>query len=206
MYEWFYKVKRYWWMLKTRCFYPFIFGQIGRRCTVCKPMYIAHPENMYLGNKVRVREYARIETITNYNGQKFTPRLEIGNNVGFEQGLHLICANSVRIGNDVTVSAYVMIMDTSHDYNDLEKSVLEQHLSTSPVKIEDGCFIGYGARIMPGVHMGKHCIVGANAVVLGRDKYEDYSVLAGVPARCIKRYDIEANVWKKTDKNGVFIE
>lgn len=205
MYEWFYKIKTYWWMLKTRCFYPFIFGSLGRKCTICKPMYLLHPENMYLGCRVRIREYARIETITNYNGQMFTPKLMIGNNVSFEQGIHLICADSIKIGSNVTVSAYVMIMDTSHDYNDLGRSVLEQHLSTNSVEIEDSCFIGFGARIMPGVHLGKHCVVGANAVVLGGKQYQDYSILAGVPARCMKRYDVEGKMWRKTDENGMFL-
>ena len=205
MYDWIYKFKWKWWMLKTKYFYKLFLGSIGEKSTICKPMYLAHLENMYLGKHVRVREFARLETIVEYDNQRFTPRLEIGDDVGFEQGLHMTCADSIKIGNNTTISAYVMIMDCFHDYADLTKSVVDQPLFTKPVIIEDGCFIGLGARIMPGTHLGKHCSVGSNAVVTG-GIWPDYSILVGAPAYCIKRYDVEQKTWRKTDKKGEFID
>lgn len=62
-----------------------------------------------------------------------------------------------------------------------------------PVSIGDESFIGMGARIFPGVSIGKHCIVGANAVVT--HNVPDYCVVAGVPARIIKKYDFSACKW-----------
>lgn len=204
-YETFYKIKWHWWMLKTKTLYRHCFGAIGSRSTICRPMYIAHPENMYLGNHVRVREFARLETIIEYDDQKFSPTLTIGNDVGFEQGLHMTCSDSITIGNSVVVLAYVMITDSTHATGDFTKSVLDQELTTSPVVIEDGCFIGLGARIFPGTHLGKHCSVGSNAVVTG-GIYPDYCVLVGAPAKCIKRYDMKNKVWRKTDEKGRFID
>ena len=45
--------------------------------------------------------------------------------------------------------------------------------------------------------IGKHCIIGANSVV----NYDipDYCVAVGAPAKVIKRYDRDANVWIKTE-------
>lgn len=167
VYELYYAIKWKFDMWKTKLIYKRFFGRIGDRSTICKPMIIRHPEKMFLGCHVRIREFARIEAVTEYNTQQFSPRLEIGDDTGFEQGLHLICAKSVKIGKSVTVSAYVMIQDAEHDYRDIEINVLEQKLCVSPVEIGDGTFIGLGARIMPGTKLGKHCIVGSNAVVLG---------------------------------------
>ena len=205
MYDWIYKFKWKWWQLKTKYFYRLFLGSIGNRSTICRPMYLAHLENMYFGSHVRIREFARLETIVEYNDQKFSPTLKVGNDVGFEQGLHMVCAESIVIGSDVTVSAYVMIMDCGHNYDDIKTNVINQTLSTLPVVIGDGCFIGLGARIMPGTHLGQHCSVGSNAVVTG-GAWKDYSVLVGCPAYCVKRYDVTQGIWKKTDKKGEFLD
>lgn len=65
----------------------------------------------------------------------------------------------------------------------------------NPVKIGSQSFIGMGARIFPGVTIGKHCVIGANAVVT--HDIPDYCVAAGMPARVIKRYDFEKGEWVK---------
>jgi acetyltransferase-like isoleucine patch superfamily enzyme len=66
------------------------------------------------------------------------------------------------------------------------------------------CFIGYGSVIQAGTILGKQCIVGANSVVRGI--FPDYSVIVGAPARIVKRYDTKSKEWKKTYKNGEFID
>ena len=39
----------------------------------------------------------------------------------------------------------------------------------------------------------KNCVVGANSLVKGQ--FPDYSVIAGSPAKIIKRYDINPENW-----------
>jgi len=53
-----------------------------------------------------------------------------------------------------------------------------------PVRIGAGSWIGYGSVVLPGAHIGRHVVIGANSVVTGT--IPDYSVAAGVPARVIK--------------------
>ena len=183
MYDLFYAIKWKWWMLKTRTFYRIFFGSIGKRSTICRPMY----------------------TEVQYNDQILTPKLEVGNDVGFEQGLHMTCGEYIHIGNDVTISAYVYITDCEHEYQDLHTNVIDQTLTTKPVIIGDGCFIGLGARIFPGTTLGEHCVVGTNTVLKGQT-YPPYSVIVGVPAKIVKRYDMQLKRWRKTDREGNFIE
>jgi len=52
-----------------------------------------------------------------------------------------------------------------------------------------------GVAIQAGTVLGKQCIVGANSVVRG--VFPDYSVIAGVPARIIKRFNFDKNKWEK---------
>ena len=52
------------------------------------------------------------------------------------------------------------------------------------VHIKTGAWIGIGACIMPGVVIGEHSIVAANAVVT--KDVPDYSIVGGVPAKVIR--------------------
>lgn len=53
-----------------------------------------------------------------------------------------------------------------------------------PLHIGEGCWIGSGAIILPGVTIGPGCIIGAGAVVTS--DCEDNGVYVGVPARRIR--------------------
>lgn len=55
--------------------------------------------------------------------------------------------------------------------------------SFGKIVVGEGSFIGANATIMPGVRIGKHCVIGAGAVVT--KNIPDYSVAVGVPARVI---------------------
>ena len=57
--------------------------------------------------------------------------------------------------------------------------------NTKPVVIEDDVWIGGRVIILPGVHVGTGCVIGAGAVVT-RDT-PPYTIVAGNPAK-IKKY------------------
>lgn len=57
------------------------------------------------------------------------------------------------------------------------------------------CMIGMNSVIQPGVVLGDHVIVGSNSTVLAGE-YPSFCVLAGSPARIVKKYDVESNQWK----------
>ena len=59
-----------------------------------------------------------------------------------------------------------------------------ESISKGNIEIEDDVWIGYGATIMSGVHIGQGAIVAAGAVV-SKD-VPPYAIVGGVPAKIIK--------------------
>ena len=55
------------------------------------------------------------------------------------------------------------------------------------VRIGDHCFFGPGAVLFPGIAIGRNVVVGANSVV--NKDVDDNAVVAGAPARFIRRND-----------------
>ena len=165
------------------------FKKLGKKSYIYKPLYISGLKNVSIGDNVGIWHHARIETISEWNGNEFHPKLEIGNNVMIGQNLHLTVADKVIIENGVVCSARVTITDISHLTDDIEHPILGQGIKTKAVRICEGAFIGINAVILPGVTIGKHAIVGSSAVVT--KDVPDYATVAGVPARIIKERDIK---------------
>ena len=63
------------------------------------------------------------------------------------------------------------------------------HVEDLPVHIGNHCWVGANAIILPGVKItGEYVVIGAGAVVT-KDITESRVVVAGVPAKIIKRYE-----------------
>ena len=77
----------------------------------------------------------------------------------------------------------------------MEKRIDEQGVSTQTVVIEDDVWVGANSVILPGVTLGKHCVVAAGSIVT--HSVPPYSICAGCPAKVIKSYDFETNEWQK---------
>jgi acetyltransferase-like isoleucine patch superfamily enzyme len=61
---------------------------------------------------------------------------------------------------------------------------------SAKIVIEDDAWVGAGSIILPGVTIGKGAVVGAGAVVT--KDVPPYTIVVGVPARSIKRIDLES--------------
>ncbi len=63
------------------------------------------------------------------------------------------------------------------------------------VVIDDDTWIGTNAVIVGNVHIGKHCVIGANSVV--NKDIPDYCVAVGAPARIIRKFNFSKKCWER---------
>lgn len=83
----------------------------------------------------------------------------------------------ITIGDNVAISSEVCILTADHDPQSSDFAG-----RTRSVNIEDYVFIGTRAMILPGVTLGKGCVV-AGAVVT--KNVDPFTIVAGVPAKLI---------------------
>jgi len=149
-----------------------------------------------LGSNVGIGKYSYLLPCVKYKGAEYTPQIKIGNNVWLGIRTSIACIDEVVIGNDVLFAGHVHITDHSHGYDQIDVPIRNQPLiSKGKVIIEDQCWLGFSCEILSGVHIGKHSIVAARAVVT--KDVPPYSIVAGNPARIIKQYNFESRKWEK---------
>ena len=79
----------------------------------------------------------------------------------------------------------VLIYTQNHKFDRIDITMDQQGWSEEKaVVIEDDVWIGSRVTILPGVHIGEGCIVGASAVVT--KSVPPYCIIAGNPAKIIK--------------------
>lgn len=115
-------------------------------------------------------------------------RLKIGNDCRINSNVYINARSGITIGNDVTLSNGSKIISTGYDISHWINTGEKIHTENASVFIGDHCWIGANAIILPGVRItGEYVVVGAGAVVT-KDITESKVVVAGVPAKIIKRY------------------
>ena len=95
-------------------------------------------------------------------------------------GLHCTVIGPVRIGSHVNLAQGITVSALNHNFNDTDKTIDSQGVSTNEVVIEDDVWIGANAVILPGVTIGNHSVIAAGAVVT--KSIPPHSLAAGVPA------------------------
>jgi acetyltransferase-like isoleucine patch superfamily enzyme len=110
--------------------------------------------------------------------------IEIGHGARVTGGA-ICAAESIRIGNNVTIGANCTIIDT--DFHPLEEGSRVSsppHAACAPVVIEDDVFIGTQVLILKGSRVGHGAVVGAGSVVAG--EIPPRAIAAGNPAHAIR--------------------
>lgn len=105
--------------------------------------------------------------------------------------------NQIHIQRDTILAPSVLLMDHNHAFEDVTVPIAYQSITPGgTIRIEEGCWIGFGAVIICSrgeLVIGRGSVVGANAVV--RHSVAPYSVVAGNPAKVVKRYDPVRKAW-----------
>jgi acetyltransferase-like isoleucine patch superfamily enzyme len=141
---------------------------------------------LLLGNRVMVY------TWTEFNIEQ-TGCVEVGDD-SVLVGAIFMCAESIRVGRNVVLSYNVTVTDSDFHPHDPELRKRDAvanapygdrgsrpALVAKPVVIEDDVWVGIGAIILKGVHIGRGARIGAGAVVT--KNVPAGATVAGNPAR-----------------------
>ncbi len=179
-------IKRLYWSLRL--------GKVEEGWYKGRNVILNHPKCLYFGRNVSINRFSCFMPCTEYAGIKYTPKIVVGDNVVIGVRNSFAAIDGVYIGNNVLFAGFVHVTDHSHGYEDITRPINGQPLiSKGPVVIDDDCWLGFNCEILSGVHIGRHSVVAAHAVVT-RD-VPAYSIVAGNPARVIKRYDENTKTW-----------
>lgn len=117
----------------------------------------------------------------------FPKNVIIGNKCKINPNVYINARCGVTIGDDVTLSYGSKIISTGYDIEHWVATGEKRHITDAPVFIGNHCWICTDAIILPGVKItGEYVVVAAGAVVT-KDITESRVVVAGSPARIIKR-------------------
>jgi len=155
------------------------------------------------GKGVRVGEGTRIDLASGSG-------LVIGDGIAISRGVHFALGpgqqqavgdrttiqDGCRIYGDVIIGSgcifapNIFASTGSHIFDAVRHLPIQEQERIAPgreraIRVLDDCWIGINAVLMPGVTIGRGCVVGSNAVVT--TDLEPYSVAAGVPARTIRK-------------------
>ena len=164
---------------------PVIFNKKGAHLTIGDNCTI---KSSFLSNLVGL--YSRTIIVTRAPGAS----ISIGNNVGIS-GATIYARKAITIGDGTLIGGNVKFLDNDfHPINTEDRirqlaaenpGELTDLIPAKEISIGKNCFIGCNSIILKGTVLGDGCVVGAGAVVSG--KFEGGSVIAGNPARVVKR-------------------
>lgn len=160
------------------------FAAWGKGSRIARGSRLISPHLIAVGRGVILSEFAWLNAKDDRSDG--TPTLRIGNGTYIGRFSQINAWRSVTIGTDVMIADRVFISDADHHHCDPDVPIVRQGDGfVAPVVLMDGCWIGIGAVILPGVTVGRNAIVAANAVV--NQSVGDRTVVGGIPARVIRK-------------------
>lgn len=195
------KIELAYYLIRTRLEYPtarlirFPIDVRGKR-------FIDFGKNLTTGVGCRLEAFSANDCTT----------LFFGKDVQLNDYVHITAMEKVLIGNRVLMAGKIYISDCTHGYYKEEANLcsspdeppVSRAYHIEPVVIEDNVWIGENVCVLPGSHIGKGTVIGANSVVKGN--ILPGTIAVGAPARVVKRFDTDRKGWFKTDTQGNFID
>ncbi len=119
-------------------------------------------------------------------------QIGIGTAPGLSPGCYIQGAGNIKLGDYTIVAPNVGIISGNHNIYDISS-----HTKGS-VDIGKYCWLGMNSIILPNVVLGDFTIVGAGSVVT-KSFNDGFCVIAGNPAKMIKKLDPDKCIRKEND-------
>ena len=161
------------------------------------PVFVRGKKYIDFGSNLTTGRYCRIEV----NGIHTEKKLIFGKDVNIGDFVSIRCANHISIGNNVLMGSKVLVIDNTHgaytgeNQDNPNTPPNQRELVSKPIKIEDNVWIGENSIIQMGATVGYGSIIAANSVVT--KNVPAMSMVAGAPAKTLKRYSVEEGCWRR---------
>lgn len=114
----------------------------------------------------------------------FLGRIEIGDETSLNPYCVIYGRGGVTIGRGCRIATHTSIVAQNHVFDDLDRPIREQGLTSQGITIGDDVWIGANVTVLDGAVIGAGAVVAAGAVVRG--EIPPGAVVGGVPARVLK--------------------
>jgi acetyltransferase-like isoleucine patch superfamily enzyme len=189
------------WYLFSFPFYKLSLAGLGRRSKLISTK-VEGSKNITIGADVYINDGGWLACLPLTGNQHCS--LTIGDGTYIGRFCHIYATSRIGIGKKVLVADKVYIADNLHQFNEINKPVMDQPIKqTAEINIGDGAWLGENVCII-GASVGKQSSIGANSVVT--KDIPDYCVAVGSPARIIKRYSFDKKEWLPANEKGEFID
>ena len=184
-----------------RVTYPWLLGSVGRNVTFGHGVVLRHPAKIHLGEGTVVDDLVVLDAKgTSNRGIRigrgvFLGRgtilsckdgdIELGDHVNIGFHSEVFSGSSVVVGRHGLFAAYSYLVGGGHEFERAAVPVIEQPRSSRGITLGENVWLGTGAKVLDGVHIGCDVVVGANAVVT--EDLPDGVVAVGIPARVVRR-------------------
>jgi len=181
--------------------YPWLFASVGRGVVFGQGVVLRHPAKIRIGDGVTVDDLVVLDAKGTGNRG-----IEIGDGVFLGRGTILSCkdgditlgphtnlgfhcevfsGSTVTVGRHGLFAAYVYLVGGGHEFERADLAVVDQPRSSRGITLGDNVWLGTGTKVLDGVRLGSHVVVGANAVV--NTDLPEGAIAAGVPARILRQ-------------------
>jgi len=173
--------------LRTRMFTMLLasqFREFGPGSRIEAPFTFWGLNQMSVADKVYIQRDCWIHVVAGYADEK-SVKITFKSHASIGKRTAIAAAQQVVIGEYVMIGSNCHVSDQAHAFTDLDRPIMTQGCDNiKPVSIGAETWIGNNVSVLPGVTIGRHCVIGASSIV--SVSIPDFSVAVGMPARVVK--------------------
>lgn len=179
--------------------YPKLLKRCGRGVVFGLNTILRHPNKIELGDNVVVDDNCLLDAKgTDNAGITIGDNVFIGRNtilsskngdiilgdrvnIGFN--CEIFSGSRVEVGAGTLMAAYTYLIGGDH-VADLDEDIVHSGSTSQGITVGEDSWFGAGAKVLDGVKIGAHSIIGTGAVVT--KDIPEYSIAVGLPAKVVR--------------------